>query len=118
MNKNEIFAFMNSYPQPSVLTTTNGIMVYANSSYKSQFYCGVSNDEHTVIDNIIGMTNEPLIKANALYCKHLESVFLTNKQTCIKRELFYYKKYVTLRTIILLDGVEHILLLIVEEIKE
>ncbi|WP_162922424.1 hypothetical protein [Aliivibrio sp. EL58] len=118
MNKNEIFAFMNSYPQPSVLTTTSGIMVYANSSYKSQFYCGVSNEEYSVIDNIIGMTNDPLIKANALYCKHLESVFLVNRQTCIKRELFFYKKYITLRTIIFLNEVEYILLLIVEEIKE
>lgn len=111
----EITAFMNSCTQAAVLTTTSGALVYANDLYHKQFNITQFHDSVHVIDSIIESNNNPLIKANAMYCKHLESVFLKHKRTTIKKELFYYKKYVTLRTIVSIQRVQHILLLIAEE---
>ncbi|MUK43675.1 hypothetical protein GNP61_19190 [Aliivibrio fischeri] len=116
MTQNDIFTFMDSCPQPTLLTTIDGIMVYANSSYKEQIYFGQGDKLTPVIDNIIESSrSEPLIQANALYCKYLESLFLKNKKTTIKKELFYYKQYVTLRTIVSIGCDDYILLMISEE---
>ncbi|MUL11505.1 hypothetical protein [Aliivibrio fischeri] len=116
MTQNDIFTFMDSCPQPTLLTTVDGIMVHANSSYKEQIYFGQEDKLTPVIDSIIeSSSSEPLIQANALYCKYLESLFLKNKKTTIKKELFYYKQYVTLRTIVSIDCDDYILLMISEE---
>lgn len=113
--KEEITTFIDSCPQPAVLTTTSGILVYANAPYNQQFNITECHKNVHVIDAIIESSSKPLVKANALYCKHLESVFLKHKRTTIKKELFYYKKYVTLRTIISIGKEQYILLLIVKE---
>ncbi|MCE7555257.1 hypothetical protein [Aliivibrio fischeri] len=115
MTQTDVFLFIDSCPQPTLLTTIDGIMVYSNSSYKEQFYQEKANQLTPVIDNIIESSTEPLIQANALYCKFLESLFLKNKKTTIKKELFYYKQYVTLRTIVSIDCDDYILLMISEE---
>lgn len=111
----EITSFMDSCSQAAVLTTMNGFLVYANDLYNQQFNIAEFQDDIHVIDAIIESNSKPLIKANALYCKHLESVFLKHKKTTIKKELFYYEKYVTLRTIVSIERTQHILLLIAKE---
>ncbi|MGR5112705.1 hypothetical protein [Vibrio jasicida] len=111
----EITAFMDSCPLAAALTTVNGALVHANTPYKQQFNIEEYKEGTHVIDALIESNNKPLIKANALYCKYLESIFLKHKKTTIKKELFYYKKYITLRTIVHINKSQHILLLVMKE---
>ncbi|AQM67477.1 hypothetical protein Vca1114GL_00957 [Vibrio campbellii] len=111
MTFEDVIAFINCLNHPALLTTERGMFVHANKNYKDDFHGGTSDEN--VIDKMINNSSHPLLKANAMYCKYIEGLFLENKKTLVSKELFFYESYLTLRSLIRIGKSSYTLLIIV-----